>query len=71
VPLEQKVFALKEVASYLGVHPSTVYRMLKRGEITGYKIGSDWKFNLEAIEKWRLEHPLAQVATEKHRPRRS
>ena len=48
--LERKVFALKEVARYLGIHPSSVYRMLKRGEITGYKIGSDWKFNLEAIE---------------------
>jgi excisionase family DNA binding protein len=71
VPLERKVLALKEVASYLGVHPSSVYRMLKRGELTAYKIGSDWKFNLEAIEKWRLERPPAQVATEKRHKRRS
>ena len=61
MPLERKVLALKEVASYLGIHPSSVYRMLKRGELTAYKIGSDWKFNLEAVEKWRLEHPPAQV----------
>lgn len=61
MPLERKVFSIKEVANYLGVHPSSVYRMLKRGEITAYKIGSDWKFNLEAIEKWRLEHEPATV----------
>ena len=71
MPLERKVFSLKEVASYLGIHPSSVYRMLKRGELTAYKIGSDWKFNLEAIEKWRLEHAPAQVATGKPRKRRS
>ena len=61
MPLERKVLALKEVADYLGVHRSSIYRMLKRGEITAYKIGADWRFNLEAIEKWRLEHALAQV----------
>jgi excisionase family DNA binding protein len=71
MPLPQKAFSIKEVAQYLGVHPSTLYRMLKRGEISGFKIGADWRFNLEAIEKWRLERPPAQVATEKHRPRRS
>jgi excisionase family DNA binding protein len=65
VPLEQKVFGIKEVARYLGVHPSSVYRMLKRGEISGFKIGSDWKFNLEAIEKWRLEHVPATISTGK------
>ena len=69
MPLERRVFSLKEVASYLGVHPSSVYRMLKRGELTGYKIGSDWKFNLEAIEKWRLERPPAQVAPGRQGPR--
>lgn len=69
MPLERKVLALKEVANYLGVHPSSVYRMLKRGEITGFKIGSDWKFNLEMIEKWRLEHQLARVKSPPLRPR--
>jgi excisionase family DNA binding protein len=71
MPLPQKVFGIKEVAQYLGVHPSSVYRMLKRGELTGFKIGSDWRFNLEAIEKWRLERPPAQVTTGKPRKRRS
>jgi excisionase family DNA binding protein len=63
VPFERKVLALKEAAAYLGVHPSTVYRMLKRGELEGYKIGSDWKFNLEDLEEWRLGHVPATVAT--------
>ena len=61
MPFERKVLSTKEVAEYLGLHPSSIYRMLKRGEFTGYKIGADWRFNLEAVEKWRLEHAPARV----------
>ena len=61
MPFERKVLSTKEVAEYLGLHPSSIYRMLKRGEFTGYKIGADWRFNLEAVEKWRLEHAPAVV----------
>ncbi len=47
------VLTLEELASYLRVHPSTVYRMLKKGQIPAFKVGSDWRFNLEAIDHWR------------------
>ena len=59
-----KVMTLEEVASYLRVHPSTVYRMLKRGQIPAFKVGSDWRFNLESIDLWRTaaEHGYANKA---------
>jgi excisionase family DNA binding protein len=44
---------LKEVSDYLHVHPSTIYRLLKRGEIPAFRIGSDWRFNIETIDIWR------------------
>jgi hypothetical protein len=28
---------------------------LKKGQLPGFKIGSDWRFNREAIDKWRLQ----------------
>ena len=49
------VLTLEEVANYLRVHPSTIYRMLKRQEIPAFKVGSDWRFNLESIDRWRSE----------------
>ncbi len=49
------VLTLEEVASYLRVHPSTVYRLLKKRQIPAFKMGSDWRFNLEAIDQWRSE----------------
>jgi excisionase family DNA binding protein len=48
-----KVMTLEEVSRYLHVHPSTLYRLLKRGEIPAFRIGSDWRFNIETIDLWR------------------
>jgi len=43
---------LEEVADFLHVHPSTVYRLLKNRRIPAFKMGSDWRFNQESIEQW-------------------
>jgi Helix-turn-helix domain len=32
------------------VHPSTIYRLLRRHEIPAFHIGSDWRFNIEEID---------------------
>ena len=41
---------VREVSAYLQVHPSTIYRLLKRHEIPAFHMGSDWRFNIEEIE---------------------
>jgi excisionase family DNA binding protein len=48
-----RVMTLDEVASYLRVHPSTIYRLLKKRQLPAFKVGSDWRFNLESIDRWR------------------
>jgi len=50
-----KVMTLREVSAYLRVHPTTVYRLLKRNQIPAFHIGSDWRFNIEAIDRWILQ----------------
>jgi excisionase family DNA binding protein len=52
--IDDKVMTLREVSEYLKVHPSTIYRQLKRGLIPAFKVGSDWRFNIESIDRWRL-----------------
>jgi excisionase family DNA binding protein len=47
-----EVLTLEEVAQFLHVHPSTVYRLLKNRRIPAFKMGSDWRFNQESIEQW-------------------
>jgi excisionase family DNA binding protein len=50
-----KVITVAELSEYLRVHRSTLYRLLKKGRLPGFKIGSDWRFNLETLDKWRLD----------------
>ena len=52
-----KVLTVSELSEYLRVHRSTVYRLLKKGQLPGFRIGSDWRFNVEAIDEWRLQQP--------------
>lgn len=56
---DMKVITISELSEYLRVHRSTLYRLLKKGELPGFKIGSDWRFNVEAIDRWRLQQQPA------------
>ncbi|HXZ87529.1 MAG TPA: helix-turn-helix domain-containing protein [Candidatus Binataceae bacterium] len=58
---DAKVLTVSELSEYLRVHRSTIYRLLKKGQLPGFKIGSDWRFNVEAIDEWRLQQGAAQL----------
>jgi excisionase family DNA binding protein len=48
------VLTLEETAAYLRVHSSTIYRMLKRQQLPAFKVGSDWRFNVESLDRWLI-----------------
>jgi excisionase family DNA binding protein len=49
------VLTVRDLSDYLRVHPSTVYRLLKTGQLPAFKVGSDWRFNVEEIDRWRVD----------------
>jgi excisionase family DNA binding protein len=51
-PKPARMMNLRELSDYLRVHPSTVYRLLKRNQIPAFRIGSNWRFNIETIDEW-------------------
>ena len=57
--LEAKVITVDELTEYLRIHRSTLYRLLKRQQLPAFKIGSDWRFNIEAIDEWRMQQRAA------------
>jgi len=63
---EAKVLTVGELAEYLRIHRSTVYRLLKRRQLPSFKIGSDWRFNLEAIDEWRMQQSMALNEISQH-----
>jgi excisionase family DNA binding protein len=58
---DAKVLTVSELSEYLRVHRSTIYRLLKKGQLPGFKIGSDWRFNVEAIDQWRMQQGAGQL----------
>jgi excisionase family DNA binding protein len=48
-----------DVAEYLRVHSSTVRRQLKGGQFPAFKVGSDWRFKIESIDRWCLDKESA------------
>ena len=70
-----KVLTVREVSDYLRVHPSTIYRLLRQRQLPAFRVGSDWRFNVEAIDRWRAAmeeggRPIEKQATS-HGRRRS
>ena len=59
-----KVMTVHEVSAYLHLHPTTIYRMLKRREIPAFRLGRDWRFNIETIARWRLQQQNPHRAPE-------
>jgi excisionase family DNA binding protein len=47
---EENIMTLVEVARYLHVHPSTVYRLVRGNQLQGFKVGRDWRFKVEEID---------------------
>ena len=49
---EAEVMTVKQTAEYLNCHCSTVYRMLKAGELPAFRLGGDWRFRRSDLEPW-------------------
>jgi excisionase family DNA binding protein len=49
---------LSEVAEYFNIHRGTLYRLVHKGEVPCFKIGSDYRFNKDAIEKWMVARQI-------------
>lgn len=51
----KEILTTKEVAEYLNIHPFTVNKYARDGNIPAFKIGADWRFHKKSIEKWIQE----------------
>ncbi len=43
-----------ELARYLRVHTSTIYRLIERNELPAFRVGRNWRFNLKDIDELQL-----------------
>ena len=46
------LITIDEAAQYLRFHPSTVYRLARRGELPAVKVGKQWRLDREVLDNW-------------------
>jgi excisionase family DNA binding protein len=51
----ESILTLEDCAKYLRVHPSTIYRLVKKKEIPAFKVGRAWRFTRKSIDRWRAD----------------
>lgn len=55
MPHFARVLTIAEVAKILRLHPTTIYRLVKRGELPGFRVGDNWRINGDTLETWMSE----------------
>lgn len=48
----EQVFTIDELAAYLKVSKSSLYKWLTQGKVPGQKIGKHWRFSRAVIDQW-------------------
>ena len=49
---QDEVLTIDELATYLKVSKSTLYKLVQEGKIPGQKVGKHWRFHRDVIERW-------------------
>ena len=61
-----QILNVSELSKYLRIHKTTIYRMLREGRLPGFRIASDWRFSVEAIEQWQRDQKQKKTGPQIH-----
>jgi excisionase family DNA binding protein len=64
------VLTIDDLAEYLKISKSTLYKLAQEGALPGQKIGRHWRFHREAVDEWlKIEPAVAKKSHKKRTPR--
>jgi len=49
---QDNVLTIDELAAYLKISKSTLYKLAQSGEVPGQKVGKHWRFRRDIIDQW-------------------
>jgi excisionase family DNA binding protein len=59
------VLTIEELAVYLKIPKSTLYKLVREGKIPSQKIGRHWRFRKGAIDHWLEDLPISKSTSRK------
>jgi excisionase family DNA binding protein len=64
-PPMPQILTAQEVSELLRFHPDTIYRLANERQIPGFRVGSEWRFDVDTIDRWsRGEQAAVSVRDE-------
>lgn len=48
----QKILTVREVAEYLRMSETKVYRLVKQRQLPVFRIGKSWRFRKDLLDEW-------------------
>lgn len=66
------VLTIEDLATYLKISKSTLYKLAQEGSLPGQKVGRHWRFHRKAVDQWlrnerQPEPPIAERIRKKPR----
>jgi excisionase family DNA binding protein len=58
-----EILTIREVAAYLKLPVSTVYRLAERRDLPGHKVGRQWRFHKSVLDEWFRQHAASARST--------
>ena len=50
--MNDRLMTLDDAAEYLRLKKVTLYKLLEKGKLPGSKVGGQWRFKKDTLEKW-------------------
>lgn len=61
----EQAMTVRDLAEYLNVTEKTIYRLVQRGEIPGFKVAGAWRFQRADIDVWIDDQKRASASQKK------
>jgi excisionase family DNA binding protein len=62
IPKGKTVLTLAEVAEYLRIPTSTIYKLSREGAIPAQKLGKQWRYHKDVLDDWLKGKMLTKTA---------
>jgi excisionase family DNA binding protein len=64
----EPALTVREVAAFLSVDEKTIYRLVTKGDIPGFKVLGSWRFQRHDLEQWiQVKKDAARLSIKSHK----
>ena len=55
-----ETYTAEEIAKHLKLHPYTIRRLAREHKIPAFRVGGQWRFRKDEIDKWSKSYPFVK-----------